>query len=72
MKTWLIEAIVQMIDGYTCRRPSGMKRERSLRRRTMMLRAETQDEAIETAMKEIRSNPDVSIVIAIDAEEMSY
>lgn len=59
MKTWLIEAIVQMIDGY-------------IRRRTMMLRAETQDEAIEAARKEIRSNPDVSIVIAIDAEEMSY
>lgn len=48
-----------MIDGY-------------IRRRTIMLRAETQDEAIEAARKEIRSNPDVSIVIAIDAEEMSY
>lgn len=48
-----------MIDGY-------------IRRRTIMLRAETRDEAIEAARKEIRSNPDVSIVIAIDAEEMSY
>ena len=59
MKTWLIEAIIQMIDGY-------------IRRRTIMLRAETRDEAIEAARKEIRSNPDVSIVIAIDAEEMSF